>query len=152
MRRLALAFLLLSGAAWAQPQEVPTEGQISLSVGQVKAFRFDQPIGRVDFMNKGTAEAVPQSDRQITIGGLGTGITQMFVFSPEGRQIYSAEIIVAPEPGHIVKIYGTGKNDDLNAGFASVYCDELGCGRPDKDLPTPAVTVERVSRAPKDIH
>jgi hypothetical protein len=57
---------------------------------------------------------------------------------------------VTQEAGHRVKIYGTGKNDDVNAGFVSVYCTESGCGRPDKDLPTPAVTVERISRGPKD--
>jgi Flp pilus assembly secretin CpaC len=148
MKRLAFVFLLLSGSAWAQPpQEIETSDQISVGVGQAKVFRFDEPFGRIDFMPKDTADAVPQSDRQLSIIGIKAGISQMFVFSPDGKQIYSAAVTVSPEPGRLVKIYGTGKNDDLNSGFIAVYCDASGCGRPDKDLPMPtAITVERSSR------
>jgi hypothetical protein len=74
----------------------------------------------------------------------------MFVFGSEGKRLYGATVTVTPEPGHQVKIYASGKNDDVNAGFISIYCNEFGCGRPDKDLPTPQVTVERISRGPKD--
>lgn len=147
----AAGLLLLASGAMAQPpEEVVPEGQISLAVGQPKVFRFDEAVSRVDVITKGVVEATAQSDHQITLIGTDAGTTQMFVFSPQGKRLYSAAITVTAEPGHRVKIYGTGKNDDVNAGFVSVYCNEFGCGRPDKDLPVPQVTVERVSRAPKD--
>jgi Flp pilus assembly secretin CpaC len=146
MKRLALAVsLLLAGPALAQPQEEAPGGLISLSVGQAKVFRFDEPFGRVDFMPKETADAIPQSDRQLSIVGIKSGTTHMFVFSSDGRQIFSTDITVAQEPGHLVKIYGTSSRDRVaREGFVATYCDEFGCSRPDQDLPRPAVSVERV--------
>lgn len=145
---LLAAYAALSCNAWAAgPREIVNSNQISLVAGQAKAFVFDEPIGRVDLIHKDIVEAVPQNDRQISIVGLKAGITQMFVSTPTGQRIYSAEIVVSPEQGRLVKIYGTGKNEDLNAGYVAVYCDEFGCGRPDKDLPQPtAITVERIRR------
>jgi len=139
------------GAAWAAGlMEVVPEGRISVAVNQVKSFRFDEPISRVDVTTKGTIEAAAQSDRQISIQGVAVGETQMFVSTAEGKRLYGAIVTVTSESGHIVRIYGSGKNDDVNAGFSSVYCNEVACGRPDRDLPVPNVTVERISRGPKD--
>jgi hypothetical protein len=149
MKRLALTAvcLLLAGHAWAQPQEIESEGLIKLSVGQAKAFEFSEPIGRIDFAPKDIVEGVPQTDRQFTISPLTSGSTRMFVRDPTGKLVYNVDIVVAPEPGQIVKLYGINKNDDLNAGYTAVYCTEFGCERPDKDLPKPtAITVERLSR------
>ncbi len=145
---LAAACLFLCGGASAQsPQEIATQETISVGVGQAKVFRFGEPFARVEFMPKDTADAVPQSDRQLSIIGIKPGISQMFVFSPNGQQIYSANVTVAPEPGRMVKIYGTATKDEINnRGFEIVYCDAFGCGRPDKDLPKPAVSVERIIR------
>lgn len=149
MKRLALmaGFLLLAGHAWGQPQEIEPEGLISLSVGQAKAFEFKEQVGAVYFAPKDVVESVPQTDKQFTISPLTSGTTRMFVRDPTGKLIYNVDIVVAPEPGRIVKLYGGSKNDDLNAGYTAVYCTELTCERPDKDLPKPtAITVERVSR------
>ncbi len=148
MKRLALVLLLLAGPALAgPPQEIVAQNQILLAVGQSKTFLFDEPVGRIDFSTKDTAEAVPQSDQQITVVGTKPGVTQLFISTPSGASMYSAEIVVQPEPGRLVKIYGAHKNDDLNAGYVGVFCTPTGCERPDKDLPKPtAITVERISR------
>ncbi len=71
----------------------------------------------------------------------------MFVRDPTGKLIYNVDIVVSPEPGRVVKLYGGSKNDDLNAGYSAFYCTDTTCERPDKDLPRPtAITVERISR------
>lgn len=143
-----VAALLFCSSAWAQsPQESPPPDLISLSVGQAKSFRFEQPFAKIEFMPKDTADAVPQSDRQLSVVGIKTGTTHMFVFGSNGSPIYSAEVAVAPESGRMVKIYGATSKDDIsNRGFEVVYCDEFGCGRPDKDMPKPSVSVERIIR------
>jgi hypothetical protein len=146
MKRLVFVLLLLAGPAWAQPQEIESEGLIQLSVGQAKAFEFKDPIGQIYFAPGDVVQSVPQSDRQFTISPITSGTTRMFVRDPTGKLVYNVDIVVAPEPGHIVKFYGGSKNDDLNAGYVAVYCTEFGCERPDKDLPKPTTySVERVS-------
>lgn len=144
-RLILLAALMLAGPALAQPEATTADDVISLSVGRAEVVPFNESIGSVEFMPKDIADAVPHSDKKISVVGIKTGLTQMFVFSSDRRLIYSAAIAVGSEPGRMVKIYGTTKKDDIsNAGFEIVYCDEFGCGRPDKDLPRPAVSVERV--------
>ncbi len=151
MKRLALTALLLlvASPAWTQPQEIPSEGLIQLRVGQAKAFEFKNPIREIFFAPEDIVKSVPQSDRQFTIAPITSGTTRMFVRDGNGQLVYNVDIVVAPEPGHLVKLYGGSKNDDLNAGYTAVYCTETTCERPDKDLPKPtSVTVERVSRFP----
>jgi hypothetical protein len=147
MRRLALLLALLPGIAWAQPNEVESEGLIQLSLGEAKAFEFRDDVSQIFFAPKDIVEATPQTDRMFTVSPLAPGTTRMFVRGRDSKLIYNVEIVVSPEPGHMVKMYGDKKNDDLNAGYTAVYCTETGCERPDRDLPKPtAVTVERISR------
>lgn len=150
MRHLMVVFAVLAagtGMALAQPQEIEPEGLIQLSIGQAKAFEFKDPFGGIYFAPKDVVEATPQTDRQFTISPVTSGTTRMFVRDLNGRLVYNVDIVVAPEPGHIVKFYGNSKNDDLNAGYTAVYCTETTCERPDKDLPkATAITVERISR------
>ncbi len=147
MKRWAFALLLLTTPAWAQPQEIEPEGLIQLNLGQAKAFEFKEAIGQIYFAPKDIVEGTPQTDRQFTVSPITSGSTRMFVRDPTGKLIYNVEIVVSPEPGHIVKFYGGSKNDDLNAGYSAMYCTETTCERPDKDLPRPtAITVERISR------
>ncbi len=145
---LVTALLFSAGNAVAQaPQEVIPEGEIWLAVGQIKIFRFEETIGRVNVVTQGQVEATPQSDRQISLVGVAAGSTQMFVFNPDGKRLYGATVNVTSEPGRIVKMYGTGKNNDLyNPGFTAMSCNEFGCARPDKDLPVPQISIERISR------
>ncbi len=153
MRILHLAVMacVLGTPVWAgPPTEVTPATTISIGIGQTRVYRFDGPIARVNVLTKDTVEAIAQTDRQISVTGIAAGETQMFVYGEDRNRLFDALIIVTPEPGHLVKIYGTGKNDDANAGHIAVYCNEWGCGRPDKDLPRPNITVERVSRGPKD--
>lgn len=153
MRQLPaiLGAMLVCSAAWAQPPaEVIPEGEISVGLNEVKVFHFADSVSTINVITKGTIQANAQTDHQVSIVGLAAGETQMFLYSADGKTIYSATVTVTPEAGHLVKIYGTGKNEDVNAGFISTYCNGSGCGRPDKDLPTPSVSVERVSRGSKD--
>ncbi|MGY4315033.1 hypothetical protein [Bradyrhizobium sp. JR3.5] len=132
MKRLVLAACLsmLAGGAWAEPREIPSEGTIELVMGQAKTFEFKDPVGEIYFAPKNVVEAQPQSDRQFTITPLTSGMT------PAVCPI-QLDIVVAPEPGHIVKFYGDTKNADFNAGYSAVYCTETTCERPDRDLPKP---------------
>jgi len=85
----------------------------------------------------------------MTLHGVGAGETMITVFAGN-RELYSAVLRVSAEPGHRVKIYATGKNDDANAGHVAVFCNERGCGRPDTDMPRPTITIQRISGGPKD--
>jgi Flp pilus assembly secretin CpaC len=145
MKRFALvaATMLLCGTAFAQPpqfpQEIESDGVISLGMGQSKAFEFRDPIGEIYFSPEDVVKARPQSDKQFAISPTAPGSTRMFVRSSAGVLLYNVDIVVAPEPGHLVKTYGDSKNADLNAGYTATYCTETGCERPDKDLPKPAL-------------
>lgn len=98
MKRLAFVLLLLAGNAWAQPpQEVTPEGNISLTVGQAKVFRFDDPLARIDVTRPGIVEATKQSDRQIMLSGIAPGEVRMFVVSPDGQRMYDAVITVVAD-------------------------------------------------------
>lgn len=119
--RLLVAWaVLLSGSSFAlaqAPKEIQSDDLIKLNLGQSKAFDFKDPFGRIDFAPKDIVEGVPQSDRQLTIAPLTSGSTRMFVRDLNGKLVYNAEIVVAPESGRVVKLYGGNKNDDLNAGY-----------------------------------
>ncbi len=150
MKRLALVLLLslVPAGAFAQqqqPREVTTENKIEMAVGQTKRLRFSDPFGQIVFSQKDIAEALPpQGDQEFAFFAKAPGITRLIVTTADGKTLYDAEIFVSPDRGTLVKIYGTGKNDDLNAGYIGIYCDPFGCSRPDKDLPAPtSVTVNR---------
>ncbi len=142
--------LLMAGSAWAQqaPQNVVAADRIDMVVGQTNVLRFNDSIGSIVYSNKEVTESLPlQVDRQLAFVAVKPGVTRLMVYAPDGKSLYDTEIVVSPEPGHLVKIYGMNKNDDLNAGYVAMFCTSTGCERPDKDLPKPtAITVERVSR------
>lgn len=148
MKRLALLLLLISSPAYAQPEEIESEGLINLTLGEAKAFTFKDPIGEIYFAPENIIKAQPQSDRQFTIAPLISGSTRMFVRSNTGKLMYNADIVVAPEPGRIVRHYGYRDIKD----FIGFYCTEFGCGRADKELggnrdPSSVSVTERVPTA-----
>lgn len=149
IRGFVAATILLScafaGAVSAQdPVEVTPDGNFSLGLGEIKVFRFQQTVGSVNVIRKGVVEALAESDRQISVHATGLGITQVYIFDPNGQKLYSASFSVNPEAGRQVKIYGTTKRGDPNAGYVSVWCNARGCGRSDKDLPAPEITIRRI--------
>lgn len=148
MRAFVLVMaLLMAGGAWAQqqPRNVGPAEKVEMSVGQTNLLRFNDAFGSIVFSQKDVAELIPpRGDREFAYIAKQPGITRLMVATADGKSLYDAEIFVSPDRGTLVKIYGTGKNDDLNAGFVAVYCDPFGCSRPDKDLPMPtSVTVNR---------
>jgi len=145
---VAVAATILAGSAWAQSEvrpeiTVPTDA-ISMSVGQAQELNFPTVFDRIELSTDAVVQAKPLTDRVMTLHGLAAGETLMTVFAG-GRKLYSARVTVSAEPGHLVKIYGSGKTDDVNAGHIAVMCNEFGCGRPDKDMPRPTVEVRRIT-------
>ena len=120
----------MGATAWAQPPfEVIPDTQITLAQGQSKTFRFDQSFTAVHMGMEGIAEARPQNDRQISITGKSAGQTQMFIYGPDGRDLFSATITVGEEPGGIVRLF-----DGRSKDYAGYYCTPNTCGRADKGL------------------
>jgi len=154
MRILTIvAATFLAGSAFAQPDTAPVlsvpEDNITMSVGQSHKLSFPTIFDRIELTSDAVVQAKPLSDRVMTLHGVAAGETMMTVFIA-GRELYSALVTVSAEPGHLVKIYGSGKNDDVNAGHVAVFCNEFSCGRPDKDMPRPTIEIRRVSTGPKD--
>jgi len=143
-----LAATFLTGSAFAQPDTVPTlsvpEYNISMSVGQSHRLNFPTVFDRIELSAPDVVQAKPLSDRVLTLHGLGAGETLMTVFAGN-QELYSALLSVSAGPGHLVKIYASGKHDDTNAGHVAVFCNERGCGRPDTDMPRPTISIHRYS-------
>ena len=142
------AATVLAGSAFAQPDTSPTlsvpEDSISMSVGQSQRLNFPTVFDRIELSAPDVVQAKPLSDRVMTLHGVGAGETLMTVFAGN-QELYSAILNVSAEPGHLVKLYANGKNDDTNAGHVAVFCNERGCGRPDRDMPRPTITIQRIS-------
>jgi hypothetical protein len=134
MRRIAviLALLCAGAGAMAQPNRPPEviqpQDQIELAIGESRTLQFSGPFQRAGTATEGIARILPQSDRTLTVSGVGPGQTAMFVHGTQGDVIYSAIVIVAPSGGHLVKFYGRDTKD-----FTGYYCSETGCGRANLD-------------------
>jgi len=132
MKRLALALLLLSSPAWAQPDTRPevlaTEDAYNLAVGQAVKLNFPVVYDRIDLTTDSVVQAKPLTDKTMTLQGLAEGEAIMTLFAGS-KEIYSARVIVGAERGHTVKIYD-GKSPD----YAGFYCTDSACGRRDKEL------------------
>ncbi len=139
--------LLLAGDAWAQqqPREVVTDNKIDMAVGHTRRLQFNEPFGQIVFSNKEIADPITAfGDHAFAFVAKAPGVTRLMVDTKDGKSLYDAEIFVSPDRGRLVRMYNTGKNEDLNAGYSAVYCDPFGCSRPDKDLPPPtSVTINR---------
>jgi hypothetical protein len=132
MKRLALALLLLSSPALAQPETRPgvatTEDVINLAVGQATKLNFPTVFDRIDLTTDTVVQARPLTDKAMTLQGLAEGEVIMTVFAGN-REVYSATIVVGAERGHTVKLY-----DRTTRDYTGYYCTDLGCGRADKEL------------------
>lgn len=149
MTAAVYAAMTVSGFAQSPqpPRELTPSSTLDMHVGQTKVLQFSEPFGsgQIVFSQKDIVDPIPpQNDRQLAFIAKTPGITRLYVNGSDGRTLFDAEIIVSPDRGRLVRIYNTGKNDDLNAGYVGVYCDQFGCSRPDKDLPPPtSVNVNR---------
>lgn len=131
MRALWIAAILaiLASSSWAQPPETITpDSTIELGMGESKTLRFHDAIKSAGTVTKDIALVTAQSDRTITITGIGPGETTVIAYGDTGQTVFLATISVAPSRGQLVKVYGLRKGD-----FIGVYCNETGCGRPDLD-------------------
>ena len=150
MRWVIVAFgLLMAGSALAAPpQVVKPEGQIEIGVGESRTFRFDEPFKSFDTTNQDVLKILPQSDRTLTVTGVGLGQTLLFILDEQNSVIYSATVFVQPGHGRLVKLYGAGSK---NKDFVGWYCNGVGWGRANLDKPddptSEAVTVTRPTDA-----
>jgi len=113
---LALLSFFAGPAIAAEPVEVPQSGsQIQLGVDETKIFRFDETITRVEVSRNGIVEAIPRSQTEISLFGLNTGRTPIFVFGAGGNRIYTGTIAVTLDPGHLVRIYRQPVQEEKNA-------------------------------------
>lgn len=100
----------------AEPVEVEqSHAQITLGVDEIKTFRFDTQISRVDLSNEGIVRAVPQAGNQIRLTGVSSGRTPVSVYGPDGSRIYSATITVTSEAGHLVRIFRQPTKEEMKA-------------------------------------
>jgi hypothetical protein len=74
-------------------------------------------------------KAVPQSDQQLSLTGMAEGQAQLFITGTNGKDIYSANVVVSGQPGHAVRLFNGTSHD-----FTGYYCEETFCGRADKEL------------------
>jgi len=137
MKLLAAATVLsvvFSAAAYAEapmrPQLVVSKDTISIAVGRSQTFRFENPFDGISIATQGAVDASVSTDHEMTLQGIAEGETIVKVFNG-GKELYSAKIIVTPEPGSIVRMYGTRKDVPDYVGF---YCTDRFCGRADKEL------------------
>jgi hypothetical protein len=112
------------------PERVVFADVISIGVGRAEILQFPSSFEVVNVVTQGIVRATVRSDRVLTLYGEAEGETAVFVLGPNGRPMYSAKVIVTPEPGHVVRFYGRSETKDYH-GF---YCNEVSCGRVDKEL------------------
>jgi hypothetical protein len=161
MKRFALVAMLLCGCAYAQPQQhqvpevIQPDDTIEVGVGEPKILRFPAAFKDISMAIKGVADIVPEGDRQITVTGLTTGQTTLFVKDEKGTVLYTAMIAVSAStaPGHMVKVYGqkTIQRGVAKPGteFDAFLCTGTGCGRVNPDL-EPAPTGVAISETKQD--
>lgn len=127
--------VILGGGANAQPpEELTITDTITLQAGETRIFHFDQSVNQVDIVDP-IVEVKPQSDRTFTFHANGAGSTIMTAYE-DGKIAYRARIVVE---GHLVKIYGQGKqnggsHDYEIGGYAGYLCTRTGCGRANPDV------------------
>lgn len=152
MRSLSavLGAIFVCGMAWAQPPEiVEPEDQIQLGIGEARTLKFHEPFTRAGTVTENIAQILPQSDRTLTVSGMASGQTLMFVHDEKGNLIYSATISVTPSTGHLVRLYGGTRDKDTamrGLDYAGYYCTELTCSRADGDKPMPSGQATTITR------
>ena len=148
---LGLSIALMTAAhAQNRPEILGTQDTYNLAIGEATRLSFPNTFDRIELTTDTIVQVKPLTDRVISLQGLTEGQTIMTVFAG-GKELYSASVIVQSEPGgHLIKLYGSGKNDEQNAGHVAVFCNQKSCGRPDRDLPRGNVEVRRVSSGQKD--
>jgi len=123
------SLLLLSSVAQAErPEPTEFDDTLNLSVGQSEALRFKGEIANVNVASNGVVKVTPQSDHVLTFTGESIGSTVIFVYGPNGL-MYSAKLVVLPDPGRVVRVYGHDGKD-----YVGFHCTEIFCGRSDKEL------------------
>jgi hypothetical protein len=134
MKRLAVICCPLATPVFAQPQEEPErvvpETTISIGIGRAETLRFKSTFGVVNVATEGIVQAIPQSDRVLTLYGKAEGTTLLTVRTDRGDEIYSATVSVTQEPGRVVRLYGRRDVPD----YTGFYCTDRACGRADKEL------------------
>jgi hypothetical protein len=130
---LALVFIaLLTGpVSAADPDQVIFDSEINVPMGAVEVLKFANPFETVKVISKGVVEANAITDHQLALTGIGLGSTVIYVYGPEGKQLYSARILVEGEArGHRVNIYSKKETHE----YYAYYCTPTNCMRIKDDL------------------
>lgn len=85
----AVALLTVCGSM-AQADET-----IELTPGSVKLLRFDRHVGTVAIGNPTVADPFASNDKAILLTGKAVGTTNLIVLDEQGRDLFSADIVVA---------------------------------------------------------
>ena len=68
---------------------------IKLTPGVVKLLRFDRPVGTVAIGDPQVADAFAPNDKAILLTGKAVGTTNVIFLDGEGRDLLSADVVVA---------------------------------------------------------
>jgi Flp pilus assembly secretin CpaC len=123
------ALIIAAPASAEQPDRVLPEASLAIGVGRSETFRFKSTFDNINVSNKGIVQATAQSDHVMTLFGEAEGGAVVTV-RDGGRILYTVEIQITPEVGHIVRMYGRPGVTD----YVGFYCTEISCGRADKEF------------------
>jgi Pilus formation protein N terminal region len=120
---LAMAAMMLvpSTPGWAQTVEI--------NPGRARLINFSVPIRTVVIGDPAVADVAAQTDRSIIINGIAVGETNLVVLNEEGREVYSADVVVSGIAGGGRVVFHT-KPGTLQE-YWTYQCTQYGCRRRD---------------------
>jgi putative type II/III system pilus formation protein len=117
----AAMMLILSAPGWAQTVEI--------NPGRARLITFSVPIRTVVIGDPTVADVAAQTDRSIIINGIAVGETNLVVLNEEGREVYSADVVVSGVAGGGRVVFHT-KPGSLQE-YWTYQCTQYGCRRRD---------------------
>src|SRR5207244_9327030 len=117
-----LCWMAAASIAFAQaqrPEATVFDDALSIPNGYTEILRFGPAIETVKVVTKGVIAVNALTDHSIAITGEGLGATILFVYGPDGRQIYGARVEVASEPGHRVNVHTKPSTHEYHAYYCT---------------------------------
>ena len=117
----AAMMLISSAPGWAQTVEI--------NPGRARLITFSVPIRTVVIGDPAVADVAAQTDRSIILNGIAVGETNLVVLNEEGREVYSADVVVSGVAGGGRVVFHT-KPGSLQE-YWTYQCTQYGCRRRD---------------------